>query len=181
MMKCIVMTDMIDAIASGGAQPVLLRNDIARFRAITTGHHIIMGRKTYMQLPGSKPLPDRINCVLTNNPKTVAKMGNYDNLRIFTTIDDILKSIPDDAFVIGGGTIYHQFLQYCDTIYMTRVLMRFEHPSSFFPNFKLHGDWELIGNMDDDDTEIDRDVNTGIAYDTQLLIYRRVNAGGNVR
>lgn len=170
-MQCIVMTDQIGAIASNGIQPIHLRADLLRFQSLTRNHAVIMGRHTFMCLPNMKPLCDRENYVLTTDPGHLSGVDQYNNLHVYRSVQEIIEHAPADAFVIGGGTIYRQFMFCCDTIYLTKVMTIFDHPSTFFP--KLSENWVIDPKFDEDEVEIDQDRLTSQIYQTKLIIYRR--------
>ncbi len=108
-----------------------ISEDLKRFKNLTTGHHIIMGRKTYESV--GKPLPGRINIV-------ISKQENYtvDGCLVAKSIEDALLIAKDDSevFIIGGGEIYKQALSITDKIYLTRVHAGFAG-DTFFPELNL--------------------------------------------
>lgn len=115
-----------------------LPNDFKRFKAITTGHYIIMGRKTFESFP--KPLPNRTHVIIT-------KQNNYyvpDGCIVVSSLEEAIKVCPknDEAFVIGGGQIYHQAINLVDKIDLTRVHTTVD-ADTFFPEFNLD-EWELV-------------------------------------
>lgn len=106
-----------------------LPEDLKRFKELTTGHNIIMGRKTFESL--GKVLPNRKHIVLTHN--TDYRIADP-NVEIVHSIDELKKYIDDDNenFVIGGALIYRMLLDYCSKMYITRVKKTFEG-DAFFP------------------------------------------------
>jgi dihydrofolate reductase len=105
-----------------------LSDDLKRFKSLTNGHHIIMGRKTFESFP--KPLPNRTHIVIT-------RQANYqvpDGVIVVNSLEDAIKISKQDSqpFVIGGGDIYNQAMAIADTIEMTRVHESFE-ADTFFP------------------------------------------------
>jgi dihydrofolate reductase len=114
-----------------------LPDDFKRFKQLTTGHHIIMGRKTFESFP--KPLPNRIHVVITRN-KSYKKEGAV----VVHSIEDALKLAKDDPqpFIIGGGEIYKQGLDFADKIELTRVHANVE-ADAFFPEID-ENNWQLI-------------------------------------
>lgn len=111
--------------------------DLKRFKQITSGHTIIMGRKTWDSLK-VKPLPDRKNIVITNSvygfPKGVV---------LANSIEEALRSCDsaNENFVIGGETIYRIFLPFAQTLNITRIYASFE-ADTFFP--EIDKSWELV-------------------------------------
>jgi dihydrofolate reductase len=114
-----------------------LPNDFKRFKALTSFHYIIMGRKTFESFP--KPLPNRTHIVITHQKD----YPNKDCI-IASNISEAIRKVKDQevAFVIGGGEIYRQFMNLVDKIELTRVHASFE-ADTFFP--EIDGkEWELI-------------------------------------
>lgn len=102
-----------------------------------------MGRKTLESLPGGKPLPNRINVVLTKNPP---KDRDGSNINYTNSIEDI-KWIADsfdhlETYIIGGGSVYKQFLSYCDTVLVTKIEGEFK-ADTHFPNLDELSEWEI--------------------------------------
>ena len=113
-----------------------LPNDFKRFKTLTSGHHIIMGRKTYESFP--KPLPNRTHIIIT-------RQKNYqaEGCIIVDSIEKALSICPkdEDSFIIGGGEIYTLGLAYTDKIEITRVHSSFE-ADAYFPEINKK-DWKL--------------------------------------
>lgn len=117
-----------------------LQDDLKRFKKLTTGHTIIMGRTTYYSLP-NKPLRERTNIVITDDPK-----DHFDGCVMACSIDDALsKCSPDETecFIIGGGTIYRQFFEKADKLYLSKVKKTIHDADTFFPEIN-YNDWKLI-------------------------------------
>lgn len=104
-----------------------LPDDFKRFKKLTTGHHIIMGRKTFESLPGI--LPNRTHVIVT-------RQENYkpESALVVHSMEDALKLIPENenGFVIGGGEIYNLAMPYADKLEITRVFTSVE-ADAFFP------------------------------------------------
>lgn len=105
-----------------------LPDDFKRFKKLTTGHHIIMGRKTFESFP--KPLPNRVHIVITRNKEYQAE-GAF----VVHTMEEalLLAEKDDQPFIIGGGEVYKMGMKYADKIELTRVHANFE-ADTFFPN-----------------------------------------------
>jgi dihydrofolate reductase len=105
-------------IGRDGGLPWSLPADLKHFRTLTTGHHVVMGRKTHASI--GRPLPDRTNLVLTRHPDQVAE-----GCRAVATLDDALRLARDagesTCFVIGGAGVYAQALPQAQRIYLTEV------------------------------------------------------------
>ncbi len=114
-----------------------LPDDFKRFKAITTGHHIIMGRKTFESFP--KPLPNRTHVIIT-------RQKNYhpEGCLVADSLDAAIKMCPknEDLFIIGGGEIYKQSIAIADKIELTRVHASFD-ADTFFPEIDSNK-WELV-------------------------------------
>ena len=114
-----------------------LPNDFKRFKALTSGHHIIMGRKTFESFP--KPLPNRTHIVIT-------RQKNYqpDGCIVVNSLEKAIALCPkeEDSYIIGGGEIYTIGMPYSDKIELTRVHDNFE-ADAFFPDINPD-EWELI-------------------------------------
>lgn len=113
-----------------------LSDDLKRFKALTTGHTIIMGRKTFESLPKGA-LPNRTNVVLTKD-----KSKSFPNCLMLHSVEEIIEKYGKDNkehFIIGGGQLYADLLPYANRIYLTRVHHSFE-ADVFFPEIKKE-DW----------------------------------------
>ena len=137
---------MITIIAAAGSNNELgkdndlvwhLPKDFKRFKKLTTGHHIIMGRKTFQSFP--KPLPNRVHLVITRN-----KDYHPEGAIIVHSMTEALEVAKNDnqAFIIGGGEIYKLGMKIADKIELTRVNSSFE-ADTFFPEIPSD-DWKLI-------------------------------------
>lgn len=136
-MFAIVAADHNWGIGKDGELLVHIPADLKRFKALTTGHPVILGRKTLSTFPGGKPLPGRRNLVLSRDPDF-----HPEGAEVFGTLDTLLEAAPEDAFLIGGGAVYRQLLDRCETAYVTRLLHVFP-ADSFFPNLDHCPYWEL--------------------------------------
>jgi dihydrofolate reductase len=94
-----------------------LPEDLKRFRSLTIGNTIVMGKRTWDSLP-KRPLPGRINMVITDNPKET-----FEGAVTAYSIEDAIKKCGDEGevFIIGGGSIYRQFMPFADRLYITHV------------------------------------------------------------
>jgi len=112
-----------------------LPDDFIRFKRLTTGHHIIMGRKTFESFP--KPLPNRTHIVVTRQTDYSA-----DGCIVVHSIEEALQIVPEgeDTFVIGGGEIYKLAMPFADKLEITRVDTSVE-ADAFFP--EIGTEWKL--------------------------------------
>ena len=113
-----------------------LPNDLKRFKALTTGHTIIMGRNTYLSLPKGA-LPNRRNVVLSS---TISELPGCD---VYPTLDAALKSCrPDeDIYIIGGARVYEQAISMADRLCLTEVDDTPAQADAFFPDYS---DWQVV-------------------------------------
>ena len=143
-----------------GTQPVALSADRKFFREQTRGAMVIVGRKTLGDFPGGKPLPNRVNVVLTR--------GSVDMEGVVVCHSpeeaaELAKS-ADRAMVIGGGSVYRQMLPFCDTAIITKV-----HTTTpcdtYFPNLDEDPQWCLA-------EVVQSGEENGIGY--EMCIYKRI-------
>ncbi len=107
-----------------------LPDDFKHFKTKTTGHAMIMGRKTFESFP--KPLPERRHIIITRDKKYEVE---HELCQVVHSIEAALKEVVNDtqAFIIGGGEIYRQGEPYADIIELTRIHATFEEADTFFP------------------------------------------------
>jgi dihydrofolate reductase len=129
-LSAIVCVNLRNAIGSKTTNDLLykIKEDLQRFKVITTGHTIVMGMNTFKSLR-NKPLPNRLNFVLSQNPEIPRELLNIENLRfseLETSIEDSLKQFEneEEVFIIGGAQIYEQTIDLVDKIYFTLVFDR---------------------------------------------------------
>lgn len=128
MVMAIVGAGMNNEIGMEGHMPWNIREDLLHFKELTTGHPVIMGRKTWESLP-KRPLPGRRNIVVTRNPEYVAEGAETArSLR-----EAVEMSRAESPFIIGGGEIYREALPLCSRVYVTRVFASFPEADTFFP------------------------------------------------
>ena len=147
-------------IGADGTQPVALSADRKFFREITKGACVIVGRKTLADFPGGKPLPNRVNVVISRN------CGPIEGVTVCRSPEEAAELTKQylRVMVIGGGSIYRQMLPYCDTAYITKV-----HTTvpcdTYFPNLDKDPQWDLaqvlLSGQED-----------GIGY--EMCLYKRV-------
>ncbi len=169
----------LSIIAAVAANRVIGRNnklpwrqstDLKRFKTLTMGHHVLMGRKTYGD-DVSKPLPGRVNVVITNNSDFKAQ-----GVAIARSIDEAIAKAEaaqdEEVFILGGGEIFRQTIHRADRMYITQIHADVEG-DTFFPEFDDVNEWRLV---DREDFEAD-DKNE---YPFSFLTYDRVvDAAGN--
>lgn len=105
------------------------KQDMKFFKETTLGHTVIMGRKTFESLP--KALPNRLNVVITSDSSYSAE-----NIVVVSSVEQALKYCDnEEAFVIGGGMIYKEFLPFADKLYLTEIEDSLENADTYFPSF----------------------------------------------
>jgi len=102
--------------------------DMKRFRQITTGHTVVMGKRTYFSLP-KRPLRDRINIVVSDD-----RNDNFEGCVMAYSIEEAIEKCNDcdENFIIGGGIIYREFFPFSNKLYLTRIHKSFD-ADTFFP------------------------------------------------
>ncbi len=115
-----------------------LSADLKRFKALTTNHTVLMGRKTHESI--GKPLPNRQNIILSNDKKLVVE-----GCTVVHSLQNALDAslLEGEIFVIGGGQIYEQALPLCQKIYLTQIHKTIDDADAFFPKIDF-GDWQII-------------------------------------
>ena len=122
-------------IGRDGGLPWHLPADMRRFRELTTGHAVVMGRRTYESLPGAfRPLPDRRNVVLTSDPAYRA-----DGAEVVTELE---RALARPCFVIGGGEVYAHALPHARRVYATEIEGELDG-DTFFPALPA-GEWRCV-------------------------------------
>ena len=146
-MNAIVAVDRNWAIGNQGQLLVSIPNDHKMFRKETLNKVILYGRKTLETFPMSQPLDRRRNIILSRNPEFSVK-----NAEIAHSVEEALSMVKDvpeeDVYVIGGATIYKEFLPYVDTVHVTRVDYS-DAADAWFPNLDEDPDWEVTAESDE--------------------------------
>lgn len=146
-MKCIVAVDSNWAIGKNNKLLVSIPADMRFFKEQTMGKVVIMGRATLESFPGGKPLKGRVNIVVTRDPRYYAP-----DAVIVHSVEEaaaVASRYPaDDVYVIGGASIYRQFLPLCDTAYVTKIDYAYD-ADTYFPNLDDAPDWELTEESDE--------------------------------
>ena len=120
-----------------------LSDDLKRFKKITTGHTVVMGKKTFFSLPKGA-LPNRKNIVISDDRK-----DKFTGCEMAYSIEEAIeKCDPDEEnFIIGGGMIYKQFFPVTNKLYLTQIHQSVEGADIFFPEINFD-EWELLGKED---------------------------------
>ena len=144
-------------IGCNGTQPIALSADRKFFREMTKGAMVIVGRKTLADFPGGKPLPNRVNVVMTRSPDPMEGVVTCHSPQEAAQ----LAATADKAMVIGGGSVYKQLLPYCTRAYVTRV-GACPKSDTFFPNLEESPDWQLTRVLQEGQEN-------GISYEMQVF------------
>lgn len=154
-MQFIVAVDKNWGIGKGGGMLDHLPKDLAFFKEKTQHHVIVMGRKTLESFPGKRPLPNRLNVVLTENQDYEAPEGVV-LVHSLTELDNYLKSLGrDDVFLVGGASLYRKLLDACSAGYVTHIDHAYEGAEVYFPNLDEEAHWQLSEKVGED-TEKDK-------------------------
>lgn len=164
MISIIVAISEENAIGKQGGLLCHLPNDLKHFKTVTSGSTVIMGERTFLSLPinkttGTHALPNRRNIVITDNKEHAyegAEMAysiedaiklstfNCPTSRLLSTFNSQLStSKASEAFVIGGGMVYRQFMPLADKLYITHIHHSWSDADTFFPEIK-ESEWQLV-------------------------------------
>lgn len=138
-MEAIVAVYSDWGIGSGGTQPVVLKADRAHFKELTDGAAVIVGRKTLGDFPGGRPLKGRHNIVVTRQDIEVAGAQVAHSTGEALT----LAAEYERCLVIGGASVYRQFMPYLDTVHVTKIDLA-PQSDSYFENLDSSPNWERI-------------------------------------
>jgi dihydrofolate reductase len=132
MIKLIVAMDPNQLIGKNNQLPWNIKEDLTHFKETTTGHAVVMGRKTFDSI--GRPLPNRVNYILTRD----AGFGDaHPDVKAVSNINQLIKEYKDSAqtlFVIGGEQVYGLFLDHCDELIVSHILS-FHYGDTYFPEF----------------------------------------------
>ncbi len=146
-MKAIVAVDKNWAIGKGNDLLVKIPSDQKFFRQETSGHVVVMGRKTLESFPGGMPLKNRTNIVLT-------RKQNYDGKGALVVhsleelLEELKKYADEDIYVVGGGQIYELLLPYCNLIHVTKINFAYE-ADTYFPNLDEMPEWQITASSEE--------------------------------
>jgi len=130
-------------IGAKGTQPLVVPADRVRFRELTTGHAVIVGRKTLEDFPGGKPLKNRNNIVITRQNITI------DGAEVVHRMEEAMEKAKayDRCFVIGGASVFKEFYPYLTKVHLTEIDAA-PFSDSFFPNLDEAADWQCVQSDD---------------------------------
>ena len=136
-MELIVAVDKNWAIGKDGDQLIYIPEDLKRFKSLTMGHPVILGRKTLATFPGGRPLKGRRNLIFSRNTDFAPE-----GAEVYPNVESLLNNAPADSFVIGGASVYELLVDVCDTAYVTKIDA--EYPAdTWFPNLDERG-WQVV-------------------------------------
>jgi dihydrofolate reductase len=161
MLSIIVAIDQNNGIGKDNSMPWHLSDDLRRFKAITMGHTVIMGRNTWLSLP-FKPLKGRRNIVISTN------MPETEGCEIARSIKDAHKMVANEelAFIMGGARIYQQTIDIADELIVTHIHKSFDGIDTYFPTIDPQI-WKIKEQSD-----ILFDENSQLEY--QYITYQRI-------
>lgn len=144
-MNLIVAVDKNWGIGKDNDLLVSIPEDMKFFKEMTTGKIIIMGRKTLESFPKKKPLPNRVNIVISRDKNYLV-----DGAIVVNSLEDAFNYVKNtygedklrETFIIGGASIYEQALDYCEIAYITHIREEFE-ADKYFPDIHDNENWEM--------------------------------------
>jgi len=139
MISIIVAISENNAIGKQGDLLCHLPADLKHFKSITSGHPVLMGERTYLSLP-HRPLPNRRNIVLTDNPAF-----QPEGVELVHSIPEAMALMQgnEEFFIIGGGMVYRQFFPLADKLYITHIHHTWTDADTFFPEIKA-SEWQKV-------------------------------------
>ncbi len=158
----IVACSKNNAIGRENQIPWYLPADLKYFKKITTGHIIIMGRKTYESI--GRALPKRINIVISRNKDFKVEDGVLLFSSFLDAVDYALKLTEIEIFVIGGGEVYRQALSVSHKIYYTEVDTEITDATVFFPEL-VDSEWKLLS-----EEKYEKDENNPFDYNFKVFV-----------
>ena len=142
-MNLIAAADENWGIGKNGGLLAHISGDKKYFRETTKGKIVVMGRKTLEGLPGGQPLGNRVNVVLSENPAYKIK-GAVVCHNIDEALEYLKQFSSEDIYVIGGESIFRQFLPYCNTVYLTHIDYEYDADVKFPVNLWKSQEWEMV-------------------------------------
>jgi dihydrofolate reductase len=148
-MKIIVAMSNNNVIGINNKLPWHLSDDLKRFKSLTQGNQIVMGRKTFESI--GRPLPNRDNIIITRDLNS-----KIEGVKIISKIEDIPYSEDQKTFIIGGGEIYSQTINLCDELFITQINSEIQG-DTFFPeiNSNIWKVYERSGTMIENKVEFE--------------------------
>lgn len=167
-MKAIVAVDNNWGIGSEGKLLAYIAEDLRNFKKVTMGCSLVYGRKTLATFPKGQALPNRKNIMLSS-----ASGLKIENILVMGSVEEVLtyeKESNEEIMVIGGESVYRQFLPYLDKVYVTHIDKEFKNVDSYFPDLSKQGEWK-----EKSFTDWMIDEKTGLSY--RFSCYVRLDEG----
>lgn len=139
----IAAVDLMLGIGYQNQLLVSLPADLKYFKAQTWGLPVVMGRKTFESLQ-NKPLPGRINLVLTSQQKHASQQNVVYVQSPKQALDYAIANLYNQVMIIGGGEVYKSFLPLANQLLITQIQHQFTQVDAYFPNFKIDTTWQLV-------------------------------------
>jgi dihydrofolate reductase len=169
MISAIVAVDENWGIGFNGELLEKIPEDMKRFKKLTKGNVVVMGRKTWDSLP-IKPLPDRLNLIISRQAQFVGMFTVSVGMEEAMVRASMASKDPEDEwFIIGGGQIYKEFLPFCDRVYVTKIFKSHDNVDTFFPNLDEPEEWNTWKVVHQSETKVYNDI----MY--QFWTYDRIN------
>lgn len=171
-MILIAAVDRNWAIGQGGKLLVQIPADQQLFRTETMGKIIVMGRKTFESIQGGRPLPGRTSYVLSIDPSFSPRSMTGAPVKVFRSPEGLKKAIleqdPEDVYLIGGGSMYREFLPLCHKADITWINYAY-HADTWCPNLEQASDWQMTMESEEQ-----------IYFDLEYYFrrYERIRMGG---
>lgn len=169
-MNIIVAVDKEWGIGNRGQLLMHIREDLRNFARLTKGKTVIYGSKTLETFPGKEPLKSRRNIILSRKENL-----EIENAEIAGSVEKAMELVanedPEDVFVIGGGTVYSQFLPFCDCCYVTKIEKSFEK-DVYFENIDADNGWKLVYRSSERQSDAETDETGGVGF--YFTKYRRI-------
>lgn len=146
-MNLIAAVDQNWAIGKDGKLLVQIPADQKYFRELTKGKVIVLGRKTLATFPNGIPLTQRHNIILSSNPNFFVRGGTVVH-SINEALDELKQYKEEDIFIVGGASIYRQFLPYCKNVYITKIDYRYQ-ADSYMPNLDKEPEWQVVAESEE--------------------------------
>lgn len=139
-MKIIAAVDENWAIGYQNKLLVHIPDDMKRFKALTSGNVVVMGRKTLQSFPGGLPLKNRVNIVLTSNLHFCVEDAVV--VHSMAQAEEKIRQYKEDIYIIGGAAIYEQFLDKATEIFLTCIHRSYQ-ADAWFPDLSVRPEWKL--------------------------------------
>ena len=169
MISAIVAVDENWGIGFNGELLEKIPEDLKRFKKLTKGNVVVMGRKTWDSLP-TKPLPDRLNLIISRQAQFVGMFTVSIGIEEAMVRANAASKDPEDEwFVIGGGQIYKELLPLCDRVYVTKIFKSHENVDTYFPDLDEPEMWDTWKVTEQSEVKVYDDI----MY--QFWTYDRIN------